>query len=95
METAFPGSSKTPPKFALSLIELQAGQTATIAGVGVQAFQMQHGTPGGPFLAYRLVVEGRTIAYSGDTEWTDELVRVRTTKSERCRYLLGNRHAAA
>ena len=29
---------------------------------------------GGPFLAYRVEVEGRTIAYSADTEWTETLI---------------------
>lgn len=31
---------------------------------------------GAPPYAYRIVVGGRTIAYSGDTEWTDTLVDV-------------------
>jgi ribonuclease BN (tRNA processing enzyme) len=33
-----------------------------------------HGESGGPFLAYRVEAEGRTIAYSADTEWTDTLI---------------------
>ncbi len=74
LETAFPGSSLTKPKFALSLVELQASQERTIAGVAVKPFQAQHGKPGGPFFAYRLEAEGKAVAYTGDTEWTDELI---------------------
>ena len=33
-----------------------------------------HGESGGPFLAYRIEAEGRVIAYSADTEWTETLV---------------------
>ena len=35
---------------------------------------MVHGNSGGPFLAYRVEAEGRVIAYSADTEWTETLV---------------------
>lgn len=74
METSFTGSSLTKPKFALSLVELHTSEARTIAGVTVNAFQAHHGNPGGPFFAYRLEAEGRTVAYTGDTEWTDELI---------------------
>ena len=35
---------------------------------------MVHGESGGPFLAYRVEAEGRVIAYSADTEWTETLI---------------------
>ena len=35
---------------------------------------MVHGESGGPFLAYRVEAEGRVIAYSADTEWTQTLI---------------------
>lgn len=75
METAFPGSSQTPPQFALTLTELQPSQTKTIAGVTVTPFQAQHGNPGGLCFSYRFEAEGRAVAYTGDTEWTDELLQ--------------------
>jgi len=73
METSFPGSSATRPKFDLRLLELQAREQALIAGVRVTPFQATHGNPGGPFFAYRLEAEGKCLAYT-DTEWTDELL---------------------
>lgn len=74
METAFSGSSKTRPKFDLELLELTEKRTARIDGLAVTPFLVRHGPPGGPFFAYRIEVEGRVIAYTGDTEWTDALV---------------------
>jgi ribonuclease BN (tRNA processing enzyme) len=74
METSFPGSSRTPPKFSLTLHELGAGEQLSVAGVHAHGFQAHHGNPGGPFLAFRLVVEGKVIAYTGDSEWTEGLV---------------------
>ncbi len=74
METAFPGSFATRPKFELRLIELHAGQRTSIDAVEVETFQAVHGNPGGPFLVYRLTAEGKTITYTGDTEWTEALV---------------------
>ena len=74
METALPGSSGTKQKFDLIMTEIAPGETREIAGVIVTAAQAIHGNPGGPFLSLRLAAEGRSVAYTGDTEWTDDLV---------------------
>lgn len=78
METSFPGSSGTTPRFDLSLLELEPGTAPPIEGVSVHPFNVNHGNPGGPCFAYRFEVEGRSVAYTGDTEWTDELIRAGT-----------------
>lgn len=74
METGFPGSSKAPRKFELNLIEVAAGAAAEADGVTVRAYQALHGPPGGPYLAVRIEAEGRSVAYTGDTEWTPDLI---------------------
>ncbi len=74
METSFPGSSKTQLKFELTLVELRPREGMLVDDVSVMPFQALHGVPGGPFLAYRLETEHRIIAYTGDTEWTDDLI---------------------
>lgn len=74
MEVAFKGSAHNQPKFELSLVELAAGQRADIAGVAVLPFQAVHGPAGGPFFSYRLQAEGRSLAYTGDTEWNEQLI---------------------
>lgn len=74
METSFPGSSKTLPKFSLNFIEIEPGQTHLVDEVSVSSFQAHHGNPGGPFLSLRFLCNGKSFAYTGDTEWTDQLI---------------------
>ena len=76
METSFSGSTQTRPRFELSLIELIVGETVELAGANITPFPVNHGNFGGPFFAYRIAVEERIIAYTGDTEWTDTLIDV-------------------
>jgi ribonuclease BN (tRNA processing enzyme) len=73
MEVFFPGSSRAERKFATELVELAEGVPATIGAIGVTAYEVVHAC-GAPPYALRIEVDGRTIAYSGDTEWTDRLL---------------------
>jgi ribonuclease BN (tRNA processing enzyme) len=74
MEALFENSSKTKQRFDLSVIALKPGETRAFGAVNVTPFPVVHGESGGPFLAYRVEAEGRVIAYSADTEWTETLV---------------------
>jgi ribonuclease BN (tRNA processing enzyme) len=74
METGFPGSSRTKQRFEISLVELQPRETASLGEIKITPFHASHGNPSGPCFAYRIEAEGRTMAYTGDTEWTDELI---------------------
>ena len=74
MEALFENSSKTPQKFDLSIIALEPEQTMRFGAVNVTPYPVVHGNSGGPFLGYRVETEGRIIAYSADTEWTDTLI---------------------
>lgn len=74
METAFPGSTGVTQKFDIHLVELAAGGTVDIGTATVKGFQAIHGPADGPFLAVRIETEGRAVAYTGDTEWTSELI---------------------
>lgn len=74
METAFPGSSRAAQKFDLHLKEIAAGETADLGHQRVVAYQALHGPAGGPYFALRIEAEGKAIAYTGDTEWTPDLV---------------------
>jgi ribonuclease BN (tRNA processing enzyme) len=72
MENAFPGSSTAPRRFALEVIELAPQATRELAGIAITPYQVRHPCGAPPF-ALRLEVEGRVIAYSGDTEWVEAL----------------------
>ena len=74
METAFPGSSRTKQRFDLTLQALDADLPAEVGDLRVTPYLVQHGNPGGPFFALRIEAEGRVIAYTGDSEWTDAIV---------------------
>jgi ribonuclease BN (tRNA processing enzyme) len=74
MEALFENSSKTQQRFALEVVELEPRQAREFGPVRVTPYPVVHGDSGGPFLAYRVEAEGRTISYSADTEWTDTLI---------------------
>ena len=74
MEALFEHSSKTRPRFDLSVVALEPERSRTFGEVKVTPYPVVHGESGGPFLAHRIEAEGRVIAYSADTEWTDTLI---------------------
>jgi ribonuclease BN (tRNA processing enzyme) len=74
MEALFENSSKTAQRFAISVTELEPQQSYAFGDLTVTPFEAVHGHSGGPFLAYRIACEGRVIAYSADTEWTEALI---------------------
>jgi ribonuclease BN (tRNA processing enzyme) len=74
MEALFENSSKTQQKFDLSIVALKPEQTVRFGEVSVTPYPVVHGSSGGPFLGYRIETEGRVVAYSADTEWTETLI---------------------
>lgn len=75
MEALFPGSSKVQRRFSTHVIEHSAGTTQHLDRFEVTPFEVRHAS-GAP--AYALRVSDHetqaTLAYSGDTEWTDTLI---------------------
>jgi ribonuclease BN (tRNA processing enzyme) len=76
METAFAGSSKTRPWFELNLVELESAERRSLGDITVRPARVRHAPAEGPFFAYRIEVDGKTIAFSGDTEWVENLVEI-------------------
>ena len=74
MEALFEHSSKTKQRFELSVVALAPGESRTFGAVTVTPYPVVHGESGGPFLGYRIEAEGRVLAYSADTEWTETLI---------------------
>jgi ribonuclease BN (tRNA processing enzyme) len=73
MEIFFPGSSRAERRFETTFLELEAGCPTAVAHLRVTGYEVVHAC-GAPPYALRVEVDGRTIVYSGDTEWTDQLV---------------------
>jgi ribonuclease BN (tRNA processing enzyme) len=69
MECLFPGSSQVRRRFEVTVTELPAGGTVTVAGVTARAWPASHPS-GAPALILRLATGGAVIAYTGDTAWT-------------------------
>ncbi len=73
MEVLFPGSTRIERKFETRFVELADRAPVTVGPVGVTAFEVSHASGAPPF-ALRVAAEGKVVAYSGDTEWTDSLI---------------------
>ncbi|MHB8630899.1 MAG: MBL fold metallo-hydrolase [Candidatus Limnocylindria bacterium] len=71
MDAAFPGSSETRQRFAVTYRELGASPLA-IGPLNVRSVPVAH-TPGADARGLRIQIGARSIAYSGDTEWTEAL----------------------
>jgi len=73
MEVFFPGSSRVTRRFELIFQELAYYETKMIGEVTVTPYQAVHPS-GSPSLILRLDYAGKLITYSGDTEWTEDLI---------------------
>jgi ribonuclease BN (tRNA processing enzyme) len=75
-EVLFPGSSTTPPlRFPLDLREMPVGEPCRGDGFAVTPYPADH-SAGAPCYALRVEMEGKIVAYSGDTAWTEALIEV-------------------
>ena len=75
MELFFPGSSRVERRFTTEIHEIDAAETAVINGITVTAYLVEHACGAPPF-AIRFVCDGKVLAYTGDTEWTENLLAV-------------------
>jgi len=75
MENFFPGSSRAQRTFEIRFIEMPVAKPTVIGMVQITPTEVRH-VSGMPAYALRLELEGRTISYSGDTEWTEALLPV-------------------
>lgn len=73
MEAMFAGSTKSPRKFDLQIRELALHEKVETNSLAVTPYLMKHFS-GAPSYALRIETEGKVLAYSGDTEWVDELI---------------------
>ena len=72
-EALFPGASSTPRKFDLNFVEYAERTPMTIEGVEITPFEVVHPS-GAPPYALRIESGGKTLTFSGDTEWTESLL---------------------
>lgn len=73
MEVLFPGSTGVARRFETRFVELVERRPTTLGPFTVMPLAVRHPSGAPPF-ALRVSCDGRVLAYSGDTEWTDALV---------------------
>ena len=73
MEVFFPGSSRARRKFEVQFQELPDAVPTRVGPLRVTPYEVVHAC-GAPPYALRIEINGRIVAYSGDTEWTDRLI---------------------
>jgi ribonuclease BN (tRNA processing enzyme) len=74
-EALFPGSSERDLGFELEFIEHDEAHASEVGPASVAVVPVRHPS-GAPSYALRLTAAGKTISYSGDTEWVDELAGI-------------------
>src|SRR2546423_12804377 len=74
-EALFPSSHVMTPTFPLTWIEMEPGQPHAILDLVVTPRPARHTAETNP-TALRVEVGDRVVAYTGDTEWTDEVARI-------------------
>jgi ribonuclease BN (tRNA processing enzyme) len=73
MEVLFPGSSRVSRRFVVEFVELGDRVASPIGPATVTPFLVEHAC-GAPPYALRIEYGGKVIAYSGDTEWSENLI---------------------
>jgi ribonuclease BN (tRNA processing enzyme) len=75
MDVMFPGLSNVKQKFEITYLEISESTPTIIGALLVTAEQVIHDS-GAPSYALRVECAGKTIVYTGDTEWTDSLINI-------------------
>ncbi|MGN6575175.1 MAG: MBL fold metallo-hydrolase [Nocardioides sp.] len=73
MEVLYPGSSRVQRRFEVHVVEHADRTGVELEGLRVVPFEVRHAS-GAPAFAVRIEGADASVAYSGDTEWTDALV---------------------
>jgi ribonuclease BN (tRNA processing enzyme) len=73
-EALFPGSDVMTPKFHLDWIEMEPGRPHPVLDLLVTPEPARHTRQTNP-MALRIEVGDKVIAYTGDTEWTEDVAR--------------------
>jgi ribonuclease BN (tRNA processing enzyme) len=76
MELSFAGAMEMQLGFPLTLRELEIGRRSEVGKLRLTPRHVLHDDRAGPCLGYRFELEGKVIAYSGDTEWTESLLEL-------------------
>ncbi|MHA1574334.1 MAG: MBL fold metallo-hydrolase [Alphaproteobacteria bacterium] len=74
-EALYPNSSRAERTFDLVFVEYETGQPLEVGSVTVTPFEVHHPSGATPY-ALRFNVDGKVIAFTGDTGWIETLFDV-------------------
>ena len=74
-EALYPDITKAKRNFDLSFVEYAERQPLSVGGVTVTPFEVKHPS-GAPPYALRFEIEGKVLAFTGDTGWVEVLCEV-------------------
>ena len=74
-DALYPGFSGRERPFDLRIVEYDGRAPVSLGEASVTPFEAHHES-GAPAYALRVSYGGKTVAYSGDTEWTDGLLEL-------------------
>ncbi|WP_421765523.1 MBL fold metallo-hydrolase [Ekhidna sp.] len=72
-EAMYPGTAEATMELAISYLEYEEGIPLIIGNKTIVAWEVDHSIPSIPH-GVRLEWQGKKIAFSGDTSWTDNLI---------------------
>lgn len=75
MEQLYPGTSGAMDELDLRFESYEAYEELALGTLSLTAYPVIHSAGSLPH-GLRIAVDGRVIGFSGDTEWTDELLRI-------------------
>jgi ribonuclease BN (tRNA processing enzyme) len=76
MDAAFAGFLRSQKPFELTLVELDPARPWRFKNAEIRSFRVRHGPPAIPCHGYRINIDGKVLAVTGDTEWTDSLIDI-------------------
>ena len=74
-EAIFAQMTKTPRPFELTFSEMSEGSPTCWQNLSVHAFEVEHPS-GAPSHGLRFECAGKVLAYSGDSQWCDNIVNI-------------------
>jgi len=74
-EALFPGSHVMTPKFPIEWVEMEPGRSHRVLDCVVTPERARHTKETNPS-ALRVEIGGKVVAYTGDTEWTEDVARI-------------------
>jgi hypothetical protein len=78
-EALYPNST-TAKGFKFTFVEYEEQKPLEVGGITVTPFEVKHPS-GAPPYALRFSIDGKVVAFTGDTGWIDTLTRLRTARA--------------